>query len=98
MSSGDGYSLVECELITGRTHQIRVHLAARGWPVAGDRVYGSPDPSIERQALHAWRMTLPHPVSREPLRLEAPLPRDMQALADAVSERVVDDRPPKFPA
>ena len=80
-SSGNGYSLVECELITGRTHQIRVHLAARGWPVAGDRVYGSPDPSIERQALHAWRMALPHPVSREPLRLEAPLPPDMQALA-----------------
>ena len=80
-SSGDGYSLVECELITGRTHQIRVHLAARGWPVAGDRVYGSPDPSIERQALHAWRMALPHPVSREPLRLDAPLPPDMHALA-----------------
>jgi len=82
-SSGDGYSLVECELVTGRTHQIRVHLAARGWPVVGDRVYGSPDPSIERQALHAWRMTLPHPVSREPRRLEAPLPGDMRALAAA---------------
>ena len=81
VSSGDGYSLVECELLTGRTHQIRVHLAALGCPVAGDRVYGSPDPSIERQALHASRMTLPHPATREPLRLEAPLPRDMQALA-----------------
>jgi 23S rRNA pseudouridine1911/1915/1917 synthase len=84
VSSGDGYSLVECELVTGRTHQIRVHLAARGWPVAGDRVYGSADPSIERQALHAWRMTLPHPGSREPLRLEAPLPRDMQLLATTI--------------
>ncbi len=81
VSSGDGYSRVECELVTGRTHQIRVHLAASGWPIAGDRLYGSPDPSIERQALHAWRMALPHPVSREPLQLEAPLPRDMQALA-----------------
>jgi len=79
---GDGYSLVECELVTGRTHQIRVHLAASGWPIAGDRVYGATDSSIERQALHAWRMTLPHPVSREPLRLEAPLSRDMQALAE----------------
>jgi len=82
VSSGDGYSLVACELVTGRTHQIRVHLAASGWPIAGDRVYGATDPSIARQALHAWRMTLPHPVSRETLRLEAPLSGDMQALAD----------------
>jgi 23S rRNA pseudouridine1911/1915/1917 synthase len=82
VSAGDGYSMVECELITGRTHQIRVHLAASGWPVAGDRVYGSPDPTIGRQALHACRMTLPHPVTREPLRLEAPLSHDMQALAE----------------
>ena len=82
VSSGGGYSLVECELVTGRTHQIRVHLAASGCPIAGDRVYGATDPSIARQALHAWRMTLPHPVSREPLRLEAPLSRDMQALAE----------------
>jgi 23S rRNA pseudouridine1911/1915/1917 synthase len=81
VSSGDGYSLVECELVTGRTHQIRVHLAALGCPVAGDRVYGAPDPLIERQALHAWRMTLPHPVTREPLQLEAPLPDDVRALA-----------------
>jgi 23S rRNA pseudouridine1911/1915/1917 synthase len=72
---------VECELLTGRTHQIRVHLAARGWPIVGDRVYGSLDPSIGRQALHAWRMTLLHPVSRKTMLLEAPLPRDMQELA-----------------
>ncbi len=82
VSSGDGYSFVECELVTGRTHQIRVHLAASGWPVAGDRVYGSPDPTIGRQALHAWRMALPHPVTREPLRLEGPLSHDMQTLAE----------------
>ncbi len=81
VSSGDGRSLVECELVTGRTHQIRVHLAASGWPIVGDRVYGSLDPSIDRQALHAWRMTLPHPVSRKTMRLEAPLPGDMRALA-----------------
>jgi len=83
MSSAGGYSRVECELMTGRTHQIRVHLAARGWPIAGDRVYGSPDSRIGRQALHAWRMTLPHPVSREPLTLEAPVPADMKALVSA---------------
>jgi len=79
-STGDGYSLVECVLVTGRTHQIRVHLAARGWPIAGDRTYGSADPSIDRQALHAWRFDVFHPATREPLRMEAPMPADMQRL------------------
>ena len=48
--------MVRCELVTGRTHQIRVHLAARGWPIVGDRVYGATDSRITRQALHAWRV------------------------------------------
>lgn len=72
-----GYSLVSCLLGTGRTHQIRVHLASMGSPVAGDVTYGSPDSLIERQALHAWRITFPHPRSREVLRIEAPLPEDI---------------------
>lgn len=80
VSTRDGYSLVQCELITGRTHQIRVHLSARGWPIVGDRIYGAPDPSIERQALHAWRITLPHPAAREPLTIEAPVPEEMETL------------------
>jgi 23S rRNA pseudouridine1911/1915/1917 synthase len=81
VASSDGvHSLVQCELVTGRTHQIRVHLAARGWPVAGDRVYGHASATIERQALHAWRVSLPHPVSRTALHMEAPMPRDMRAL------------------
>ncbi len=80
VSTVDGYSLVRCELVTGRTHQIRVHLAARGWPVAGDATYGEAHPSLARQALHAWRITLPHPVTREPLQLEAPVPLDLRSL------------------
>ncbi|MBI4887056.1 MAG: RluA family pseudouridine synthase [Acidobacteria bacterium] len=71
-------SVVRCELITGRTHQIRVHLAARGWPILGDRVYGTPDGTLPRQALHAWRVSLPHPVSRDPVALEAPVPDDLR--------------------
>jgi 23S rRNA pseudouridine1911/1915/1917 synthase len=71
-------SLVRCELITGRTHQIRVHLAAHGWPVVGDRVYGKADARIGRQALHAWRVVLPHPVSGDPLDLTARVPDDMR--------------------
>ena len=88
-----GLSLLRCRLITGRTHQIRVHLAARGWPIVGDPVYGEPrwtevvDPPLAaalrafpRQALHAWRIGVAHPVTRARLALEAPLPDDMQEL------------------
>jgi len=70
-------SMVRCELVTGRTHQIRVHLAARGWPIVGDRVYGQESPGISRQALHAWRVTFPHPVTRESIAVTAPVPDDM---------------------
>jgi len=81
VSTHDAQSMVRCEPITGRTHQIRVHLAAFGCPVLGDRVYGIPHPRLARQALHAWRVTLPHPTTREPLEFEAPLPEDMRAAA-----------------
>ncbi len=73
-------SLVRCELVTGRTHQIRVHLAASGWPIAGDPLYGTPHPAIARQALHAWRVSMPHPITNEPLVFAAPLPPDMAHL------------------
>jgi 23S rRNA pseudouridine1911/1915/1917 synthase len=81
VGSHDDLAILRCELMTGRTHQIRVHLAARGWPIVGDRVYGSADSRIGRQALHAWRISLPHPVTREPLTIAAPVPADMRALA-----------------
>lgn len=77
VSVAGGLTLVRCELATGRTHQIRVHLASRGWPIAGDAVYGAPHDEVPRQALHAWRVTLPHPITRGILTLEAPLPPDM---------------------
>jgi 23S rRNA pseudouridine1911/1915/1917 synthase len=91
-----GLSLLCCRLVTGRTHQIRVHLAARGWPLVGDPVYGEPrwsqiiDPALAatleafpRQALHAWRVTLIHPITGERLLLEAPVPRDLDGLLTA---------------
>jgi 23S rRNA pseudouridine1911/1915/1917 synthase len=74
------WSLVRCRLVTGRTHQIRVHLAERGWPLVGDPVYGAPSDRIARQALHAWRVTFPHPASTQMVTVEAPLPADMAAL------------------
>ena len=60
-----------------RTHQIRVHLMASGWPIVGDPTYGEPDARLARQALHCWRVTLLHPITRERLQLEAPMPPDM---------------------
>ena len=84
LSSHERQSIVRCELVTGRTHQIRVHLAARGWPIVGDRVYGTPDEIITRQALHAWRVSLLHPITRQPLEFEAPIPADMRRLCEGV--------------
>ncbi len=83
LSTSNGCSLVRCELVTGRTHQIRVHLAARGWPIAGDATYGAAHPAVTRQALHAWRIALPHPVTREPMEIEAPVPPDLRGLMES---------------
>ena len=78
LSTDGRQSVVRCELVTGRTHQIRVHLAARGWPIVGDEVYGKPHPLLTRQALHAWRLCLTHPVTRQLLEIEATVPLDLQ--------------------
>jgi 23S rRNA pseudouridine1911/1915/1917 synthase len=82
LSCCESHSVLQCELVTGRTHQIRVHLAAAGWPILGDSVYGKPDARIARQALHAWRIALPHPVTRQRVEFESPLPEDMCGLAN----------------
>ena len=75
------FSLVELTPRTGRTHQLRVHMAAIGCPLAGDWLYGTEDRSlIPRPALHAARLALTHPVTGEALALEAPLPEDMRVL------------------
>ncbi|MFH1178005.1 MAG: pseudouridine synthase, partial [Acidobacteriota bacterium] len=77
-AAGDGLALLEVSPLTGRTHQVRVHLAAAGYPVAGDSLYGG-QCVVPRPFLHAWRLALPHPRSGLRLQLEAPIPRDMQA-------------------
>jgi len=76
----DQGSLLRCRLVTGRRHQIRVHLASRGWPVIGDRIYGNATDEFPRQALHAWRAAFAHPVSGRQIRVEAPLPPELQSL------------------
>jgi 23S rRNA pseudouridine1911/1915/1917 synthase len=76
---------VECSLETGRTHQIRVHMASIGHPLIGDPVYARRDPRLPafpRQALHAMRLGLVHPSSRRPMQWESPLPEDIRALLE----------------
>jgi 23S rRNA pseudouridine1911/1915/1917 synthase len=73
------HALLRVTLETGRTHQIRVHLAAIDLPVVGDPVYGVPEEGLKRQFLHAWRLAFPHPLSGERLEVESPLPGDLQA-------------------
>ncbi len=73
----DGVSALRCTLHTGRTHQIRVHLAQRGWPLLADALYGGrPALGLVRQALHAVRLELAHPLTRQTLSFMAPPPRD----------------------
>ena len=81
----NGYSLLEVRIATGRTHQIRVHLAAIGHPVAGDRLYGAPAepaglPKLGRFFLHAKEIVFRHPSSGAEMRIEAPLPPEFTAL------------------
>ena len=79
--TGGGRSLLRLELDTGRTHQIRVHMAYLGHPLTGDFLYGREEPElIPRPALHSWRVTLRHPISAQELTFTAPLPGDMAAL------------------
>jgi 23S rRNA pseudouridine1911/1915/1917 synthase len=97
-SSGNkaGLALLKCRLVTGRTHQIRVHLKALNLPIVGDPLYGSPrwkglkDEALReacrtfpRQALHAWRLGLRHPSTGEAMTFTAPVPEDMAGLLRA---------------
>jgi 23S rRNA pseudouridine1911/1915/1917 synthase len=71
------HALLRIRLETGRTHQIRVHLAAIGLPVVGDSAYGAPEPALGRQFLHATRLAFAHPFSGERVDVESPLPPDL---------------------
>jgi 23S rRNA pseudouridine1911/1915/1917 synthase len=82
----DGYTYLEASPITGRTHQIRVHLASLGHPIVGDIVYGRPSKLVGRQFLHAWRLTLRHPISGAELSFEAPLAPDLQEALRELTE------------
>jgi len=96
----DGAALVECRLETGRTHQVRVHMAHLGHPLLGDPVYGQgrmgnrlKQMGFHRQALHAATLTFEHPVTKELLSFESDLPDDIQALFRALRTDGAQERP-----
>ena len=83
LAAGNSHSLVACYPRTGRTHQIRVHMAYIGHPLAGDTLYGGSDAVLARHALHCGILCFAHPLTKQPIRIESPLPPDMAALAAA---------------
>lgn len=97
---GQHFTLLELELKTGRTHQIRVHLTHRGWPIVGDDMYGGrafeqPDgTTIGRQMLHAALLAFEHPITGEPIVLTAPPREDMQGLLARLREHIVGTASP----
>lgn len=86
----DGFTLLECKLYTGRTHQIRVHMAYIKHPCVGDQLYGlgrlKADLGLERQFLHAYRLELTHPITGEELLFIDPPPKDLQSRQDAIAD------------
>lgn len=98
--NGARFSLVECDLKTGRTHQIRIHMAHIGHPVVCDEIYGTRtqlcrgdvglEPSdevvIKRQALHAWRVAFKHPITSKRIEVKALLPKDIQNLLSVLRQ------------
>jgi 23S rRNA pseudouridine1911/1915/1917 synthase len=88
VAARDGFAALRCTLHTGRTHQIRVHLASRGHPLVADPVYGgAPALGMQRQALHATRLAFAHPASGDALVFSAPAPADFAAAWSQIDTR-----------
>jgi 23S rRNA pseudouridine1911/1915/1917 synthase len=85
LRSLEGFSFLEVKIGTGRTHQIRVHLASIGHPVAGDKLYGAPGSTLDRYFLHAHRITFTSPTSGERITIAAPLPPELQQYLDTLA-------------
>lgn len=87
VGSGKGLSVLKIRLETGRTHQIRVHFASLGTPLAGDDMYGGSREFIDRPALHCANAMLVHPVTKEQMTFSAPIPSDMEKLIGFITEK-----------
>lgn len=94
----NNFSYIECKLETGRTHQIRVHLKSIGYPIVGDQLYGSPKTnfaphimdaiaSLNRQALHALKLSFIHPIAEKKMEFRSKIPSDMRFLLSTLSEK-----------
>jgi 23S rRNA pseudouridine955/2504/2580 synthase len=102
-----GYALLEAELKTGRTHQIRVHLASSGFPILGDEKYGDfalnkqlqkaneSRAALKRMFLHAYRITFQHPETGAPLTLTAPLPPECERFLVSLGQAIIETKPAK---
>jgi len=84
IAANEMYSAVLAAPVTGRTHQLRVHFSYNNHCICGDTLYGYPCYYIDRQALHAYSLSFPHPSSGEPMLVKAPLPKDMRFLCENV--------------
>ena len=80
LSEYNNFSIVECHLQTGRTHQIRVHMSATNHPLLGDTLYGSSSDLINRQALHCYKVSFTHPITKQSLTFNCDLPNDMDSI------------------
>ena len=90
------YTLLEVTIKTGRTHQIRVHLASQGHPIAGDDIYGDFEHNkllqkmgLKRMFLHAWQLKFQHPQSHRPVSLQAPLPPELKNFVDGIQPPII---------
>jgi 23S rRNA pseudouridine1911/1915/1917 synthase len=94
--SKEGYSFVMCVLLTGRTHQIRVHMRAIGCPLAGDTLYSQKNSAVPafvgpRVFLHSWRLSFVHPRTGEGLSFKAPIPEDLKGFLRALRRKKTEN-------
>ncbi|MDP9212175.1 MAG: pseudouridine synthase, partial [bacterium] len=89
----DGFAALRVLPKTGRTHQIRVHLAALRHPIVGDAVYGTADPELGRHFLHAAKLRFTHPRTRRSLTVDDPLPDDLKAFLRELDKHVEESNP-----
>lgn len=105
-AGGCPVALMRCQIVTGRMHQVRVHMATSGWPLVGDPKYGEPRweqcqheaqrdalARFPRQALHAARTAFEHPFTQERIEVEAPVPDDMRGLMELCGLHGGEDGP-----
>ena len=83
-------ALIKLKLVTGRTHQIRVHMSSVGHPLLGDMLYGGNMELMQRQALHAYKMIFQHPYEKREIELQAKLPKDMEQLLELLKNKVIE--------